>query len=188
VTCRLLGIPADEQELTATAWLLITSGYATTANTIGNAVLALLTDPGRLAALTSAPQLIDRAVDELLRRDGGVNLAPVRVATEPVEIGDVTIEGGELVHIAVASANRDPAHFDDAERLDFERRQGDHLAFGHGMRYCLGAELARMETRIALARLLGRFPNLSLASDAASLRWQDTPVLRGVETLPVRLH
>jgi cytochrome P450 len=117
-----------------------------------------------------------------------VNLAPVRVATEPVEIGDVTIEGGELVHIAVASANRDPAHFDDAERLDFERRQGDHLAFGHGMRYCLGAELARMETRIALARLLGRFPNLSLATDTASLRWQDTPVLRGAETLPVRLR
>jgi cytochrome P450 len=102
-------------------------------------------------------------------------------------LGEVEIPEGEFVVIALESANRDPTRFEDADRLDIGRDAGGHLAFDHGVHHCLGASLARLEGRIAIRLLLERFPGLALAVEPASLKWRDSVLFRGLETLPVRL-
>jgi cytochrome P450 len=177
----------SENELVSMAFLLLVAGHETTVNLIASGVLALLLNPAELARLRAEPALIDGAVEELLRYVSPVNHTTFRCAAEPVEIGGVRISRYDPVLIALSGANRDPARFGDPDRLDLGRDSAGHLAFGHGIHYCLGAPLARLEAEIAISALLTRFGSISLAVPAASLRWRPSTLIHGLESLPVRL-
>ena len=187
IDARDSGDSLNERELMSMLWLLLVAGHETTANLIASGMLALLTSPAQLARLRSVPSLLPGAVDELLRYVNPLNHATERFTLEPVEIGGVTIPAREWVLCVTASANRDPERFPDADRLDVDRDAGGHVAFGHGIHFCLGAPLARIEGEVAFGALLSRFPSLSLAASPASLRWRKSSLIHGLETLPVRL-
>lgn len=177
----------SRDELVGTAWLLLVAGHETTVNLISSGVLALLTHPGQLALLRADPALIDNAVEEMLRHDGPVETATYRFTTEPVTIGGTVIPaGGELVLVATADAGRDSSRFPAADRFDITRDTRGHLAFGHGIHYCLGAPLARLEARVAIGTLLARCPHLTLDTDPAAIAWRTGLTIRGPRTLPVR--
>lgn len=178
----------DEGELIGMALLLLVAGHETTVNLIGNGMLALLRDRPWLDRLCAAPDLIPAAVEEFLRFDGPVDLATLRFTAEPITVGDSVIPAGELVLVALAAGNRDPRHFTDPHRLDPLADHAAHLGFGHGVHYCVGAPLARLEARVAFTQLLERFPDLELAVDESELRWHPNPVIRGLKRLPVRLR
>jgi cytochrome P450 len=175
------------QELLSTIFQLIVAGHDTTTSLIGNAVVSLLRNPEQLELLRADPALMARAVEEFLRYDAPVPHSTFRYAAEPVEIAGVTIPQGVQVLISLASADRDESRFTDADALDVQRPELSHLAFGHGIHFCLGAPLARLEGNVALSSLLSRFPQLHLAVPADALRWGhgDGLVLRGLSDLPV---
>jgi cytochrome P450 len=177
----------DQQELLSTIFQLIVAGHDTTASLIGNSVVALLRHPDQLATLRADPDRLPAAVEELLRYDAPVPHSTFRFAVAPVDIGGVTIPAGAQVIINLASANRDAGHYENPEALDLDRADVRHLAFGHGIHFCLGAPLARMEGRLALDTLLHRFPQLRLAVPMEQLHWGhgDGLVLRGLSELPV---
>ena len=177
----------NDQELLSTIFQLIVAGHDTTTSLIGNSVVALLRNPEQLAQLRADLGKIEAAVDECLRYDAPVPHSTFRYAIEPVEIGDVTIPVGAQVIICLAAANRDAERYVSPERLDVDRAEGRHLAFGHGIHHCLGAPLARMEGQLALGSLLRRFPELRLAVPVDWLHWGhgDGLVLRGLSELPV---
>jgi cytochrome P450 PksS len=176
-----------EDELVAMVGVLLIAGYETTVNLIATGVLLLLDHPNQLAHLREEPDMIGSAVEELLRLATPVDVATERYAQEEVEIGGVTIPRGALVLVAIVSANSDETRFSEAQRLDLARGENRHLAFGLGPHYCLGAPLARMEGRIAVERLIRRFPNLRLAAPVEQLRWRPGMSLRGLVSLPVSL-
>ena len=177
----------DNQELLSTIFQLIVAGHDTTTTFIGNAVVALLGDPGQLEVLRGDPDRIPVAVEELLRFDAPVPHSTFRYAVEPVDIGGVSIPAGAQVIVCLAAANHDGGHFAEPERLDLERAHARHLAFGHGIHHCLGAPLARLEGQLALGSLIRRFPRLRLAHERAGLHWGhgDGLVLRGLSELSV---
>lgn len=174
----------SHEEVVAMAILLLIAGHETTVGLIGNAALVLLRHPEELAALRADPSRLPRVVEEVLRLESPVAMATLRFTTEPVRLGDVEIPADQFVLLALGAANRDPDRFPEPDRLVPGRAQG-HLAFGHGAHRCLGAALARLEGEIALRRLLERYPDLALVDDGRGLRWRDTPMLRGLEALPV---
>ncbi|WTF17764.1 cytochrome P450 [Streptomyces sp. NBC_01601] len=175
------------EELLGTAWLLLVAGHETTVNLISNGVLALLTHPDQLTLLREDMTLLPNAVEEMLRYDGPVETPTYRFTTEPVEIGGTVIPGdGRLVLVALADADHDPARFPDPDRFDIRRPAGGHVAFGHGIHYCLGAPLARLEARIAIGALLERCPRLTLDAHPAALAWREGMLIRGPQRLPVR--
>ncbi|MEV5388566.1 cytochrome P450 [Streptomyces sp. NPDC052721] len=176
----------SEDELMSLAFLILVAGYENTVHLIGNAVAALLSHPDQLAALRADPAALDRAVEELARYDGPVPLAIRRFPTEDIVIGGVTVPAGETVLLSLAAAHRDPRRFTDPDRLDIGRDAAGHLALGHGIHYCLGAPLARMETGIALTALFDRFPGLALAVPPQELRRRPSMRSRGLIALPVR--
>ena len=175
-----------EQELLSTIFQLIVAGHDTTASLLGNGTVALLRHPVQLAALRNDPNRIPAAVEEMLRYDPPVPHSTFRYATEPVEIAGVVIPEGAQVIISLAAANRDPARWSKPDDLDIGRDHR-HLAFGHGIHFCLGAPLARMEAQIGFTSLLRRFPQLRLAVPVDELHWDhgDGLVLRGLSQLPV---
>jgi cytochrome P450 len=177
----------SEPELIAMVYLLLIAGHETTVNLIANGTLALLTHPGELARLRADPSLLPSAVEELLRYTGALNHATERFTLEPVEIGGLTIPANKVVICAISAANHDPARFPDPGRLDLSRDATGHMAFGHGIHYCLGAHLARLEAEVAFSALLSRFPGLSLEVPVAELRWRPSSFVHGLESLPVRL-
>ena len=177
----------DERELIAMLFLLLVAGHETTVNLIASGTLALLTNPPELARLRADPALLPGAVDELLRYVNPLNHATDRFTLEPVEIGGVTIPAREWVLCVTSSANHDPSRFDSPGVLDVGRDAAGHLAFGHGIHYCLGAPLARLEGEVAFGALLSRFPGLSLAVPPDKLRWRASSLIHGLESLPVRL-
>jgi cytochrome P450 len=176
-----------EQELMSTIFQLFVAGHDTTSSLIGNGVVALLTHPAQLARLRAEPGLMANAVEELIRYDAPVPHSTFRYAIEPIDIGGVTVPAGAQVIINLASANRDGSHFDRPDVLDVGRPDARHLGFGHGIHFCLGAPLARMEGQVALGELFRRFPDLRLAVPPEALRWGhgDGLVLRGLTELPV---
>ncbi len=176
----------SEDELMSLAFLILFAGYENTVQLIGNATLALLRHPDQLAALRADPGRTAAAVEELVRYDGPALLAIRRFPVEDLVIGGVTVPAGETVLLSLASANRDPHRFPDADRLDLDRDTAGHLALGHGIHYCLGAPLARLETEIALTALLERFPRLALGVPYDELRWRASTRARGLMALPVR--
>jgi cytochrome P450 len=168
------------------AFLLLVAGHETTVNLIANGVLALLRHPDQLADLRAdLPGLMPGAIEEVLRYDGPVERATYRVTRAPYPIGGVVIPARQVVCVVLASAARDGAQHADADTFDIRRAPEGQLAFGHGIHYCLGAPLARMEGAIALTTLLTRAPRLALAPDAAPLRWRPNPLVRGLYRLPV---
>src|SRR5271163_4310708 len=178
----------SENELLSMAWLLLVAGHETTVNLIGGGVLALLLNPGELARLRADPALLSGAVEELLRYVSPVNDATLRFAGEPMELGGVPIGPGEVVLVSLSGANRDPSRYADPEELDVGRDSAGHLAFGHGIHYCLGAPLARLEAQIAFGALLERFGSMTLAVPPQALRWRPSTLIHGLESLPVRLR
>jgi cytochrome P450 len=176
----------SENELYSMAVLLIVAGHETTVSLITNAALALLSNPAQLAELRSDPSLTSSAVEELLRYNSPVERAITRWAAADVELRGQTIRRGELVIAVVGSANRDAKQFPDADTLDFARESaGEHVGFGRGPHYCLGAPLARLEAEIALETLFRRLPNLRLAIAEDDLYWRPIPIFRSLASLPV---
>ncbi|MGW0783252.1 cytochrome P450 family protein [Streptomyces sp. NPDC002913] len=173
-------------ELIGMAFLLLVAGHETTVNLIANGVRALLDHPEQLALLRARPELIDGAVEEMLRYDGPVGTATFRFARESVAIGSAVIPRGEAVLVALGSGDRDPGRYPDPDTFDIRREARGHLAFGHGIHFCLGAPLARMEGRIAVQALLERCPGLERDPDGGEPDWLPGLLLRGVRHLPVR--
>ncbi|MCX4445907.1 cytochrome P450 [Streptomyces sp. NBC_01789] len=173
-------------ELVGMAFLLLVAGHETTVNLISNGVRALLAHPDQVAALRADPGLLDGAIEEMLRYDGPVETATIRFARERVEIGSRTVEPGEAVLVSLAGSDRDPARFPEPDRFDIRRDTRGHLAFGHGIHFCMGAPLARMEGRIAVRTLLERCPGLEADPEGAPFDWLPGTLIRGVRRLPVR--
>ena len=178
-----------EQEMLSTIFQLVVAGHDTTTSLIGNATIALLRHPEQRDALVADPGLVPRTIEECLRWDAPVPHSTFRYTTEPVQIGDVVIPAFAQVIVSLAAANRDPARYRNAESFDIHRTDGGHLAFGHGIHFCLGAPLARMQARIALTALHTRFPAMRLGVAPTELHWGhgDGLVLRGLTELPVVL-
>jgi cytochrome P450 len=177
----------SERELVTLSLGLLIAGHETTANQINMFLLTLLRHPEELVRLRTEPETIPRAVEELMRfvqlGEGGASLP--RVTTEDVELGGVTIPAGSPVLPALSAANRDPAAFDQPDRLDLSRTDNPHLGFGAGVHHCLGAQLARMELQEALRGLLRRTPALRVAVPESELRFKSGMVVRSLEALPV---
>ena len=175
----------SEDELVSMVFLLLFAGHETTVNLIGNGVLELVRHPEQLQLLREQPDLVDTAVDEMLRYTNPVGVVAPRFATEDLEVAGVAIPRGSMVNLMIASANLDDAGFPDAGRFDITRTPNRHVSFGLGAHYCLGAPLARLEARIAIPALLRRFDRLELAVPADRLRWRPNIGLRGLESLPL---
>jgi cytochrome P450 len=171
-----------EDELYATCALLLVAGHETTVNLIGNGTLALLRHPDQLARLRAEPALIRPAVEELLRYDSPVQLTG-RMVLADMEVRGQKLRAGQQVVFLFGAANHDPARFADPHTLDIAREPNQHLAFGGGIHYCLGAPLARLEAQIAFNTLLRRMPNLALEPEPPVYR--DNLTLRGLRALPV---
>ncbi|MFI0155726.1 cytochrome P450 [Streptomyces lydicus] len=180
------GDQLSREELVGTAFLLLVAGHETTVSLLSNGVRALLQHPAQLAALRADFSLLDNAVEEMLRYDGPVETATWRFSCEPVEIGGTLIPAGETILVALASASRDPERYSAADDFDITRDARGHAAFGHGIHFCLGAPLARLEARVALRSLLERCPDLALDVDPGALTWRTGMLIRGTEQLPVR--
>lgn len=174
-----------EDELVAMIFLLLVAGHETTVNLIANGTLALLQHPDQMQSLRRNPNLIARAVEELLRFASPLDTATERYTREEVTLAGVTIPHGSLVFVAITSANRDECHFQRANELDITRDPNKHLTFGLGIHFCLGAPLARLEGQIAISTLLERNPSLHLRVPLHSLQWRRGLVLRGMKSLPL---
>jgi cytochrome P450 len=172
-----------ETELLSLTMLILGAGHETTTNLIANAVLALLRHPSERRRLQDDPSLIGSAVEEFLRYDSPVQFTD-RIATVDCEIAGHRIRRGGVVALLLGAANRDPARFPDPDRFDISRKDNQHLSFGHGVHFCLGAALARVETQIAITTLLRRFPNFD--GDSAPKQWKRSMVLRGPTALQLR--
>jgi cytochrome P450 len=171
-----------EDELFANCVLLMIAGHETTTNLIGNGILALLQNPSQREALRSNPDLIVSAVEELLRYDSPVQKMG-RIALADIHVTGKQIKKGELVCFSFAAANRDPEQFDSPRQLDITRKPNRHLAFGHGLHYCVGAALARLEGQVAVNSVLRCLPKIQLAHE--NLEWYRNFTLRGLKSLPV---
>ncbi|MEV0373914.1 cytochrome P450 [Streptomyces sp. NPDC050636] len=176
----------SRDELVGMAFLLLVAGHETTVSLLANGVRALLQHPAQLAALRADPSLLDNAVEEMLRYDGPVETSTWRFTSEPVEIGGTVIPARAPVLVVLASASRDPERFTVADDFDITRETRGHVAFGHGIHFCLGAPLARLEARIAIRALLDRCPDLAMDADPDALAWRAGMLIRGPQRLPVR--
>jgi cytochrome P450 len=177
------GLRLTHEELLTTATLLLLAGFETTMNLVGNGALALLQHPEELARWRADPSLDRTAIEELLRWEGPVHVT-ARIATCDAEVGGQEIKAGEQLAVVLAAANRDPDVFKDPNQLDLGRHDNRHLAFAAGAHFCLGAALARHESRSALSTLIRRFPGLELATEEPEYR--DHFVIRGLKELRVR--
>ena len=166
--------------------LLLIAGNETTTNLIGNGTLALGRNPDQFDALKRNPAMLPRAIEEMLRYDGPVQ-ATVRFTNQPVQLGGTELPAKAFALMIVAAANRDPAQFKDPERFDITRDPNDHVAFGEGIHFCIGAALARMEATVAFEAMLARFPRLRLKDPAIKPAYKGSYFLRGLETLPLAI-
>lgn len=175
----------SEDEVVSMVFLLLFAGHETTVNLIASGVQALLAHPEQLALLREKPELIDTAIEELLRFTNPVGTVAPRFAREDMEVAGVAVPRGTTLMLLLASANLDEAAFPNAHQLDITRDPNRHVSFGLGAHFCLGAPLARLEARIALPALLRRFPDLRLAVPSSEVRLRSNIGLRGLHSLPV---
>lgn len=185
IQVRDSGDRLTEDELSSMVFLLLIAGHETTVNLIGNGSFLLLSQRDRWEQLCAEPSLLPRAIEEFLRFESPVETATFRITTAPIEVGGQAIAAGEIVIIGLLSANRDEDRFPDATALRLDRDQNSHLAFGHGIHYCLGAPLARLEAQVAFAKLLARYPGMELTDPNPG--WRPGLLMRGLQALPVRL-
>ncbi|TPV42177.1 cytochrome P450 family protein [Bacillus dicomae] len=179
------GHKLSARELYSMIMLLIVAGHETTVNLITNTVLALLENPNQLQLLKDNPKLIDSAIEEGLRYYSPVEVTTARWAAEPFQIHHQTIQKGDMVIIALASANRDETVFENPEIFDITRENNRHIAFGHGSHFCLGAPLARLEAKIAITTLFNRMPKLQIKGNREEIKWQGNYLMRSLEELPL---
>jgi cytochrome P450 len=186
VEAEVDGERLTEEEILGFFQLLLVGGQETTTNLINNAILCFLENPDQLARVRAAPDLLPAAIEEVLRHRSPLQWM-MRTPRRPVELHGQTIPAGELVLPVIGSANRDPRQFPDPDRFDITREPNAHLAFGHGLHFCLGAPLARLEARIALADFLERVKQFELASAEP---WQPRQALHvhGPARLPIRVE
>ncbi|WP_240003679.1 cytochrome P450 family protein [Streptomyces cinnamoneus] len=184
------GTQLTEQELVDTLLLMIGAGHETTVNLLDNAIHALLTHPEQLAHVREGRAGWGDVIEETLRAQAPVANLPLRYAVEDIELdGGVTLRKGDAILASYAAAGHDPALYgDDGARFDVRRATKEHLSFGHGVHFCLGAPLARLEAGIALPALFARFPGMALAVAPDELRQVDSFISNGHRTLPVRLR
>ncbi|MGW6442128.1 cytochrome P450 [Lentzea sp. NPDC055074] len=175
----------DDNELTGIANLLLIAGHETTANMLALGTFALLEHPGEFAKLRDDPELVENAVEELLRYLSIISMGVSRHAKEDVEIGGVTVRAGETVVVSVPAVNRDDSQYDDPHALLVDRPRGHHVAFGHGIHQCLGQQLARVEMAVGFTELLRRLPTLKLAVPASEVPLRTDMSIYGVHELPV---
>jgi pimeloyl-[acyl-carrier protein] synthase len=173
-----------EEEIIQSSITVIIGAHETTTSLISNAILGLLRWPNELAKLRERPELVPTAVEEFLRFECPLNHNS-RVATADLEIQGRRIEAGQVVVVSLVAANRDPRQFSEPDRLDVERRENPHLAFGFGSHFCLGAPLARLEAQLAIESLLRRFERFELISEPP---WRRNVMMHGVEALELALH
>ncbi len=178
------GDTLSEGEMLSTCILLLVAGHETTVNLIAGGILALLRHPDQFEALRRQPELARPGVEELLRYVSPVQLTG-RTLLDDMEVGGVTLPGGQFAMLLLAAANRDPAVFDRPDELRLDRADNRHLGFGFGAHHCLGAPLARLEAQVALSELARRTRSLELRTETP--RYRDTLILRGLEELPVSL-
>lgn len=176
-----------DDELVAMLFLLMFAGYDNTAALIGNVIHALLTNVELAEAVRTGSLAVDELVDGVLRWNPSFPLAVRRFAREPITIAGQTIPAGDRIWLCLASANRDPAHFTEPDEIGIADMRRPHLSFGHGIHYCLGAPLARLQTTVAVASLFDRFPGIRLAVPVQDLQWRESFRLRGLVALPVSL-
>ncbi|MHB1538912.1 MAG: cytochrome P450 [Solirubrobacteraceae bacterium] len=178
------GEALSDEEMKAMCALMLFAGHETTTSTIASAVVSLLRHPEQLRVLLAQPELTARAVEELLRYEGAIKVL-IRWVVEDLRLRDREIAAGERVFLVLAAANRDPRRFERPDELDVTRAPNPHVAFGKGVHACIGAQLARLEMRVALARLLERLPGLRLAPDA-TLQWQPSLASRALKEVSVQ--
>ncbi len=181
------GQKLSEDEIVSMVFLIITAGYQTTVHLITNGVLTLLRHPDQLAKLRANPDLMESAIEEVLRFDCPVYTTEPAYAAEDMMLHDVSIARGSIVTACISAANHDPDVFENPEVFDIERSPNKHIGFGSGIHACLGAPLARMEAKIALTNLLKRNPNLRLAVDPSEIEVERTPGIHSYKSLPVVL-
>ncbi|MFT6958098.1 MAG: cytochrome P450 [Halieaceae bacterium] len=174
-----------EDEVIGTSMLFLFGGHETTTNLIGNGVRALLQHPDQLALLRGQPDLIDSAVEEILRYDGPTG-ASVRIVKVSHQFHDKWLESGQRVFVMINAANHDLRAFEQPGVFDINREAKNHLTFNFGPHFCMGAPLARLEGKIAISRIIEQFPNLRLSG--AGCEYMDTMVMRGVRNMMVELH
>ncbi|HUB15886.1 MAG TPA: cytochrome P450 [Acetobacteraceae bacterium] len=185
VAAQAEGDRLTDREIVITCNLLLVAGNLTTTDLIGNAMLALLRHPAAMSKLRAQPALIaGQAIEEALRYDPPVAQS-TRIATSPLSIGGVAITPGQAITVSLLAASHDPAVHNDPHCFDISRQDTTHLAFGGGVHYCLGAQLARAEARVAITHLLGRFATVRL-DPAHEVRRKRLAVFNGVEALWVR--
>ncbi|MEM6451783.1 MAG: cytochrome P450 [Cyanobacteria bacterium P01_D01_bin.105] len=181
------GQKLSEDEIVSMVFLIIAAGYQTTVHLITNGVATLLEHPDQLEKLRANPDLIESAVEEILRFTSPVYVTELAYAGEDMVLHGVNIPKGEVVTACIGAANHDSDVFENPEVFDIERSPNKHLGFGSGIHACLGAPLARMEAKIALTNLLKRNPNLRLAVDSSELEFETTPGFNSYQCLPVVL-
>jgi cytochrome P450 len=186
LAAEIEGEQLTEKEVLDFCWLLLVAGNETTTNLIGNAVLTLLEEPEALARLRADRSLVPSALEEVLRYRSPVQ-AMFRVAREDVALSGQSVKAGSMVIALIGSANRDEERFPDADRFDITRSPNPHIAFGHGIHFCLGAPLARLEAKVALNAILDRLDDLQRANDDP-LEPAKGLIVHGVMSLPIRFR
>ncbi len=182
VTARDESDALSENELLAFVVLLLLAGNETTTNLIGNGLLALCRHPEQQQRLRENRELIPKAIEEMLRYDPPVQMT-IRVPTVDTNVGGTDIAAGTVAFILLAAANRDPAHFATPDQFDVARDPNEHVSFGEGIHFCLGAPLARLEGAIAIESMLSKFPRLQLANPQAKMEYRGSMALRGLAEL-----
>ncbi len=180
------GFEFDDLELCANLMVTLGAAQVTTQDMLGNGLLALLRHPEQLAEVQAHRELVPKALEEIVRYDGPVQLTN-RVLTEDTELRGVRMRRGQLVYLIRGAANRDPDAFEDPDRFDIHRENRKHVGYGAGIHYCIGATLARAEGELALYAVLDRLPNLRLADGENSVVWRaDNLQFRGLRSLRLR--
>ncbi|ADO68066.1 cytochrome P450 family protein [Stigmatella aurantiaca] len=175
----------SQEELGSMIFQLLVAGQEPVTNQITTALIALFRHPSQLARLRGNPDLLPRAVEELLRYDSAFELTTWRFFDRDSDLHGTRVPAGDSVIVSLCAANRDPRRFPDPDTLDFDRSPNPHLAFGHGIHFCPGAALARTELQIALGTLLSRLPGLHLSIRDEAIAWIPAVLGRGTNHLPV---
>jgi cytochrome P450 PksS len=188
VAAEEAGDKLSEDELMGMLFAILFAGHDTTVNLLGNGLLALLQHPDQFEKLKANPNLMDSAIEELLRYTNPVQQVAQRYTLEDMEISGEIVPKYTAIYLGVAAGNRDETVFENPDQFDITRTPNKHLSFGFGVHYCLGAPLARLEAKIAFNILFSRYPNIRLNAPVDQLKWKGAPFLRGLVSLPIVLE